>query len=288
MAQPTESGTSERGFLLALLAAGLAAVLLFLPVVLLGYSAYVLAAVINGEPLAWQSSVAMTYTFLGIPAAVSLALLVVPYLLRRAASRRIGHGQSALIIGGLLASWHGLVAAYWAWASTEGFSHAPTGDVLWYPLAFGLAAVIITFMVARWWFALAPIALVLVMGLLLSGIVRGQTAVPEGAQQVEVEVTATEVRLTPTTVPVGDIYFVLVTPRSSVTFTEDELVGTDVPTHYDFDLTGCTDAQRAADLGTQGYCGNVFKVTLSAGKYAFFSTAADGPGQATARLEVTP
>lgn len=288
MAQPTEPATSDRGFLLALLAAGLAAVLLFLPIILLGYSAYVLAAVINGEPLAWQSSVAMTYAFVGIPAAISALLIVVPYLVCRAASRRIGHNQSALIIGGLLIIWHAGVAAYWAWASTEGFTHAPIGDVLWYPLAFGLAAVIITLMVARWRFALAPIALVLVMGLLVSGTVRGHTVVPSGAQQVEVEVSGTEVRLTPTTVTAGDVYLVLVTPRSSVTITEYELRETQVPTHRDFDLSGCTDAQRAEDHGQMGYCGNVFKLTLDPGEYVVFSSAADGPGQAAARLEVLP
>jgi hypothetical protein len=294
MAQPTglgtqaTTGTSDRGFVLALLAAALAALLLFLPVLLLGYTGYVLAALINGEPLAWQSSVAMTYVFVGIPAAVCLALLVVPYLFCRAASRRIGHDQSAMIIGGLLTIWHAGVAAYWAWASTEGFSHAPTGDVLWYPWAFGVAAVIITILAMRSWIALLPAALVLVLGLLVSGIVRGHTAVPSGAQQVEVEVTATAVRLSPPTVNAGDVYLELVTPRSSITVTEEELLETDIPTHRDFDLRGCTDAQRAEDRGQIGYCGNVFKVTLDARTYVVFSTAADGPGQATARLEVLP
>ena len=287
MTLPAGPTTNDRGFLLALLAAALAALFLFLPIVLLGYTAWVLATVINGQPLAWQSSVAMTYVFVGIPAVISLALLTVPYLLFRAAGRRMGHDQAALIVGGLLAIWHAGVAAYWAWGSTEGFTRAPTGDVLWYPLVFGLAAVVATLLVARW-FAVVPIALVLVMGLLLSGTVRGHTVVPPGAQQVEVEVTGTDVSLSPTTVKAGDVYLVLVTPRSSVTFTEEELVETDLPTHRDFDLSGCTDAQRAADLGQIGYCGNVFKVTLDARTYVFFSTAADGPGQATARLEVTP
>jgi hypothetical protein len=81
---------------------------------------------------------------------------------------------------------------------------------------------------------------------------------------------------------------VLVTPRSTITFTEDELLETDIPTTRDFDLTGCTNAQRAEDRGQIGYCGNVFKVTLNPGKYVFFSIAADGPGQALARLEVVP
>jgi hypothetical protein len=199
----------------------------------------------------------------------------------------MGGRQAALVVGGLLAAWHITVAVSWTWGSTEGLTHAPVGDVLWYPFAFGVAAVIATLLVAKR-AAVVPMVLVVVMGLLLSGILRGHTVVPPGAQQVEVEVTATEVRLTPATVRAGDVYVVLETPRSGVTITEDELVGTELPTHRDFDLSGCTDAQRAEDRGQQGYCGNVFKVTLSAGKYVFFSSAADGPGQALARLEVLP
>ncbi len=246
-----------------------------------------LAAVISGTPLAWQSSVAMTYTFVGIPTLVSLVVLVVPYRLYRAAVRRLGARQANLLVGGLLAVWHSAVAVFWAWSSTEGFTHAPVGDVLWYPFAFGVAAVIATLLVEKR-LAVAPVALVVVLGLVLSGTERGHTVVPPGAQQVEVEVSATEVRLTPTIVDAGDIYLVLVTPRSDVTFTQDELVGTDIPIHWDFDLRGCTDGQRAEDAGELGYCGNVFKVTLAAGKYVFFSTAADGPGQELARLEVLP
>ena len=278
---------NQAGFLFALAAAASASLLLFLPVVLLGYSAHLLAAVMNGEALAWQSSVAMTYTFVGIPTLVSLALLFIPYRLYRSAVSRLGGQQANLLVGGLLAVWHAAVAAFWAWSSTEGFSHAPVGDVLWYPFAFGVVAVIATLLVEKR-AAIATIALVVVLALFLSGTVRGRTVVPPGAQQVEVEVTATEVRLTPTTVQAGDIYLVLVTPRSDVTFTQDELVGNDIPTHRDFDLRGCTDAQRAEDRGQLGYCGNVFKVTLAAGNYVFLSTAADGPGQELDRLEVLP
>ena len=271
----------------ALGAGASASVLLFLPVVLLGYTAHLLASVINGEAVNWQSSVAMTYTFVGIPTLISLALLFVPYRLYRAAVSRLGGPQANLVVGGLLAVWHAAVAAFWAWGSTEGFSLAPVGDVLWYPFAFGVVAVIATLLVEKR-AAIATIALLVVLALLLSGIVRGRTVVPAGAQQVEVEVTSTEVRLTPDTVDAGDVYLVLVTPRSDVTFTQDELVGNEIPIHRDFDLRGCNDAQRAEDRGQLGYCGNVFKVAMSAGKYVFFITAADGPGQELDRLEVLP
>jgi hypothetical protein len=154
MAQPTEADAAgalaadnQAGFLFALGAGASAALLLFLPVVLFGYSAHLLAAVISGTPLAWQSSVAMTYTFVGIPTLLSLALLFVPYRLHRAAVSRLGGRQATLLVGGLLTAWHAAVAAFWAYSSTEGFSHAPVGDVLWYPFAFGLVAVIAALLV---------------------------------------------------------------------------------------------------------------------------------------------
>jgi len=130
--------------------------------------------------------------------------------------------------------------------------------------------------------------LVLVMGLLLSGTVRARTEVPTASQRVEVELSTTAVQLSPDTVHAGDVYVVLLTPRSSITITEEELVETDVPTLRHFDLFGCTDAQRADDRGLQGYCGNVFKVNLTAGTYVVISTDVGGPGQAFGRLEVLP
>jgi hypothetical protein len=40
-----------------------------------------------------------------------------------------------------------------------------------------------------------------------------------------------------------------------------------------FDLSGCSNEQRTEDLGLMGPCGNVFKVPLVEGMYAFL-----GPG----------
>jgi hypothetical protein len=288
MAQPRDANAdSGTGFIFAVAAAASASLLLFLPIVLLGYTAYVLAALITGEALNWQSSVAMTYTFVGIPALVSVLLLVVPYRLFKAAATRLGTSQTTFVVGGAVAVWHAVVAVYWAWASTEGFTHAPTADVPFYPIVFGLAAVIATAVVDRR-VALAPLALVAVLALLLTGTVRSRTPIPDGAQEVDVVVTSSEVRLVPLTVHAGDIYVLLDTPRSSVTFTDEELLPTDFPTHGEFDLRGCSDSQRAEDRGQIGYCGNVFKVTLSPGTYVFFSTDVEGPGQPDARLEVLP
>ena len=287
MAGTAEGVSDDRGFVFALLAAAAAALLLFLPVTILGYTAHLLAETLSGEAALSGHSVAETYAFVGIPALISAALLVIPLLLFRAASRRMGHRPAVLVTGGLLAVWHLAVAVYWTWGSTEGLTHAPTGDVLWYPFAFGTAGVIAALLVSRW-AAIVPMALVLVMGLLLSGTVRGTTNVPPGAQMVNVAVSPTQIQVDPTSVPAGDVYVVLVTPRASITITADELAETDIPTDHNFDLFGCTDAQRAADLGRIGYCGNVFKLTLDPGKYVILSTDVGASGQALGRLEVTP
>lgn len=54
------------------------------------------------------------------------------------------------------------------------------------------------------------------------------------------------------------------------------------------DLDGCSDAQRAEDVGQQGYCGNAFKVMLPAGKYVFIGPNGEGPPSPLARLDVLP
>lgn len=288
MAQPREpTADSSTGFIFALGAAASAALLLFLPIVLLGYSIYILTALIRGEVLAWQSSVAMTYTFVGIPALVSLVLLAIPYRLFGAAARRIGARSAVVWVGGLLAVWHAALAVWWAWSSTEALTHAPVADVPFYPIIFGIGAVVAAFWVDKR-VAVAALALVAILALLITGTVRARTPIPEGAQQLKVTVTGTDVTLEPDSVHAGDVYLVLETPRSTVTFTDEELAPTDLPTRGDFRLAGCSDAQRAEDRGLQGYCGNVFRVTLDAGTYVFFSTDAEGSGQAQARLEVLP
>jgi hypothetical protein len=276
---------SGAGIVFAFFAAASAALFLFLPVVLIGFTASFLAGVLQSEPVS-RSSATEAYGFLAIPTVISLVLLFIPYRLFKAAKRRMGAREAVLVVAGLLAVWHAAVATFWAWGSTAGFSLAPPVEVPWYSFGFCAAAVIAAFLVDKRAGIVAAL-LVVVLGLLLSGIVRAHSPVPLGAQQVEVEVTTTGVRLSPASVPAGDIYLVLVTPRSSINVTQDELVQTDVPSEFAFDLTGCTDAQRAADRGQIGYCGNVFKVNLAAGKWAVISTSGDA-GKGFGRLEVLP
>ncbi len=158
------------------------------------------------------------------------------------------------------------------------------------------------------------IALLLVLfGGTLLGCGRNQTTIPPGGQEVHVVVTGSEIRLEPDTVPAGDVYVVLDTPGSSVILVERQRAAEETPgplgdddlarialgdmqgtAIQGFDDTGCSTEQRAEDRGQMGYCGNVTKVVLSAGKVAFLSNDPAGapeglvPPQSMAVLEVRP
>jgi hypothetical protein len=131
--------------------------------------------------------------------------------------------------------------------------------------------------------------------LVLVGCGRGQEAVPAGAQLVSVNATESEVRLDPPTVRAGEVYVVLETPGSSVGFVQRKSTAEEKPgpltdedlarlAHGDtegtaisgFEDIGCSPEQRAEDRGRMGPCGNVFKLVLVAGKYAFFAGDLDG------------
>lgn len=131
--------------------------------------------------------------------------------------------------------------------------------------------------------------------LLLVACGRGQEAVPAGAQLVAVSVTGSAVRLEPATVRAGDVYVVLETPGSSVGFVQRKSTAQDRPgplTDDDlarlargdtegtaiggFDDVGCSPEQRAQDRGRMGPCGNVFRLVLDAGRYAFVAGGLDG------------
>jgi hypothetical protein len=146
----------------------------------------------------------------------------------------------------------------------------------------------------------------------LAGCGRGQTPIPDGAHEVHVQVIESEVRLDPATVPAGDVYVVLDTPRSGVGFAQRKATAAETPGPLreedierlargdtegtaigGFDLFGCSDEQRAEDRGQMGPCGNVFKIVLTPGKYAFYSgnleggASGEGP-RSIVILEVAP
>ena len=152
------------------------------------------------------------------------------------------------------------------------------------------------------------------LGLLVLGAVsvaacgRGQATIPPGGQQVHVSVTDSELRLDPGTVRAGDLYIVLDTPGSVVGFAQRKRSAAETPGPLSeddlqrlasgdtggtaiggFDDLGCSADQRVEDRGQMGYCGNVFKETLTPGKYAFFVGDPEGEGpQSIAVLEVLP
>ena len=112
---------------------------------------------------------------------------------------------------------------------------------------------------------------VAVAGLLASLLLGCGTFVPPGAQQVRVVGTGTDVRLDPSTVHAGDVYFVLdgsalfiqsaAGPDASPgPLSEDAL--TRLAQHGDLFHTW------SAGL-SPGYAGDVHKFTLRPGKYAF-------------------
>jgi hypothetical protein len=159
---------------------------------------------------------------------------------------------------------------------------------------------------------MATIGLVCLVAGSLAGCGRGQTPIPPGAHLVHVEVIGSEVRLDPATAPAGDVYVVLDTPGSGVGFAQRKRTAAETPGPLNdedldrlargdtegmaiggFDDVGCSEEQRARDRGQMGPCGNVFKIVLAQGKYAFFGGNPEGgaPGEgarAIAVLEVTP
>jgi hypothetical protein len=134
---------------------------------------------------------------------------------------------------------------------------------------------------------------------------------PEGAQEVHIVITESEVRLEPATVRAGDVYLVLDSPEEgSIVFVQRKHTAEETPgpmTDEDLarladgdvqytamegiDAGGCSAEQNAEARGQMGYCGNVFKVTLSEGKYAVLGNGPGNPGDppsSMAVLEVLP
>ena len=155
---------------------------------------------------------------------------------------------------------------------------------------------------------------ILVLGL-VGGIAMGcggLTPIPPGAQQVHVAATDSELHLQPATVRAGDVYVILDGPRESITVVSRKRTAEERPgpmTDEDLDRlaqgdtegtamegisVGCSAEQRAAARGMVGYCGNVYKLVLAAGKYAFLLDPPDSdppqpvPAGSMAILEVTP
>jgi hypothetical protein len=137
---------------------------------------------------------------------------------------------------------------------------------------------------------------VVLMGLVAGALVGcdNATSIPQGAQQVHVVATTTDVHVDPTNVRAGDVYLVLSVPDSGVDFIQTASGGSASPGPLSE-----ADVARLATGDEQGFsfealsvscCGNVYKKTLVAGKYAITLRATNpgSPPLSTAILDVVP
>ena len=130
----------------------------------------------------------------------------------------------------------------------------------------------------------------------IGGCEPAPVAIPPGAQQVAVAVSATTVTLAPAEVPAGDIYLVLTFPAGGPG--EVWLVRTGNGGLSDAQLVQLTQTGDAGqgifqESMSASCCGNVVKKTLVAGKYAIILPGPTGsatvvPPLATAILLVDP
>jgi len=284
------------------------------------------AAVARGEGLAWQSGIGMSYFFIGIPAAVGLVLLLIPYALFRAAGRRVGSRQAVRWVGGLLVIWNAGVALIHVGSALS--ATGPTADpaAIWYAVAYGIAAVVIlaAIVVVERRAKGAAVALGGALAIGLVGLVAAVVAVwgtplriPTGAQQVHIVVTASAVRLEPAIVHAGDVYFTVDEPddpsgHAGFTFVSrgsapdfegtlppaGELAPDGNPLGADPQPMSDDDVARLAQgdyQGTflQGGWGGQAKFTLREGNYVFLIEGPGGglpgvPPMSMAVLEVLP
>jgi hypothetical protein len=293
--EPLDPGTSptRAGIISAVLAATVAALSLFLPVLLVGFTMFVVASVMRGEVVAWQGSVDLTYAFIGIPALVALILLVLTYRLFRAAARRLGTQTSIRWVGGLLVAWNAGVALTWAWQALSGSAAPLEGDAIWYAVAFGITAMVVLIASLAAAKLAAGVAIAL-SGALTVGLVALAVAlvavwgspprIPAGAQIVHIVLTASEVRLDPTTVHSGPVYFVLDGPdepseQASFSFVSAGYGSQCPPCNAPLPLSddGVVRLARGdyQGTGTEGGWGRYAKFPLLEGKYAFLTGGAE-------------
>ena len=101
---------------------------------------------------------------------------------------------------------------------------------------------------------LSGVRLALLVGLVfdLTACGRGQTSVPADAQHVHVSVAGSEVRLDPGTATAGDVYVVLDTPGSSVSFAQRKRTAVEIPRSLDQRGSGPARAWRNRGNGYRG------------------------------------
>jgi len=289
------TGNARSGVGYALLAAASAAVLLFLPVLLLGITMSVVASVMRGEIIGWRGSVDMTFAFIGIPALLSLFLLKIPYVLFRATARRIGSQRAIWWVGGVLVAWHVGIAMIWAAQAVSRATPAIERPEIWYAAAFAIAAFVILIATVlaekrarRTAIALSgglAAALVVLVAVLVS-VWGSPPKIPPNAQVVRVALTESEVRLNPATVQAGEVYFVVEGPADSAGHEGFTFVSRgygaqccDHPLPMSDEDVARLAKGDSQGTGAESGWGTYAKFTLSGGKYAFlvFGPAGDQP-----------
>jgi hypothetical protein len=300
---------TRAGVFYAVLAGGSATLLLFLPVLLLGFTASVVAAVLQGDIVAWRGSVDMTYTFIGLPALLALILLVVPYRLFRAAGSHLGISQAIRWVGGLLAGFNLGVALIWIVKSRVGSTPPAGHPELWYAVAFATTAVVsvVGLIVAERHAVRVARALVggmavalIALGAVLVAVWGSPPRIPPGAQTVHVAVSGSVVRLAPATVRAGETYFVMeglddLTQHAEVAFVSAGYGSQCCSVPRPLSDEGAARLAQGDYQGTatEGGWGKYAKFTLLQGKYAFLTFGPEGQQpsaapDAIAILEVLP
>jgi MFS family permease len=294
----------RRGLVFAIAAAGSAAVFLFLPILLLGFTMQTIAAVAGGEILAWRSSVGLTYALLAVPALVSILLLFIPLWLLRAAARLLGPSRATLWVGALLAGTLAGIGVVWLIEGGSRSSPASQTPELWYAIAFGAAAVlilVISLLVAR----RAAIAALGVVGIATAGLVvliamlvavwDSQPRIPAGAQTVVIATTPTGVELKPARVQPGEVYFIVEGVDDLSGHADVEFITAGYAPGYDHSTTplplsgdGLEHLERGDYGGTSAESGfgQYSKWTLLEGNYAFVVLREEGAPQSISVLKV--
>jgi hypothetical protein len=269
----------------------------------------VVASVMRGDVVAWRGSVDLGYAFIGTPALLALLLLIVPYRLLRAAGRRLGARRAIRLAGGLLVAGNAGVALIWGWQALSGPTPAHQADAIWYAVAFGITAmvVLIASVVAEKRAVGAAIALsgALAVGLValvvaLVAVWGSPPRIPAGAQTVHIVVTASQVRLDPTTVHAGQVYFVVdgsddPGEHAGFSFVSAGYGSQCPPCNAPLPLSDDAVARLAKGdyqgTGTEEGWGHNAKFPLLAGNYAFLTGSGGAepgvPPQSITVLEVT-
>ena len=291
----------------SVLAGAIAAALLSPAVLVIGFTMTVILDVARGENIAWQSSVAMNYTFLGVPALLLLVMLAIPATLLRAARERIGKARATRWAGVAGTIWFAIIAVAWLFQGFGSSGPAFEAAETWYAVAFALAAavaalgtIVVERRAMRAGFVLGGGVVVglVALGVALVVVWGSPPRIPVGAQVVHVSVVDSAVQLDPVSVHAGDVHFVVESAGEAGVGDSFAFVSSgygDEGTPLPLGADAGSRLARGDYQGTamEGGWPEYAKLTLLDGPYAFviFGPGGDMPGRPPASvtiLEVVP